>query len=67
MDKVSVYLGMLLGALFLAVIVEIIIALITRLRKRGKTNKPQPFFNRERIVRVLFVTVIVFVGNALTR
>jgi len=66
MEDLARYTGMLLGALLLAVITEVFIAGINRLRKRGSRTVAQPLFNKERAVRVLFVTVIIFLMTAIT-
>lgn len=60
MQDIAFYAGALLGALVLAVIIEAVIEWITRLRKRKLRYKPLPFFNRDRLIRILFVTALFF-------
>lgn len=61
MKDMAFYAGALLGALVLAVIIECVVEGVTRLRKRKLRYKPLPFFNRDRLIRILFVAALFFV------
>ena len=61
MQDIAYYAGAFLGALVLAVTIEAILEGITRFRHRKLRYKPLPFFNRDRLIRILFVTALFFV------
>lgn len=61
MQDIAFYAGVLAGAFLISVLVECVILLAGRLRKREARSGPQPVLSRERLIRMLFVTAIFFV------
>ena len=61
MQDFAYYAGIFSGAFLLSVFVELVIVLIARLRKRDVKSGPQTIFNRDRLIRMLFVTALFFV------
>lgn len=55
--QISYYLGNLLGALAVAVIVETIVSIVENYANRNKYKSRLPLLNKRRVIRVVILTI----------